>query len=207
MKIGTVTPQIIPFLDGSSRTSRGGTGDFGAAVQANDLGNVDVGSAAGESNRIWQRGNRPAGHGGGSIQRMDPQTIDAFSKAGPQDDAAPPPKQRPLTDTETADSSANDTGTAGKSVAIDFIHVELPNGVKFELRHTPGDGETGDQALQSLLKAVEELSRELAGIVAPIAKDAADAETRRSDTASTAYAKQLSAYTTRYEREGPVVTA
>jgi hypothetical protein len=206
MKIGTVPPQIITFLDGSSRTSRSGTGDFGRAAQADDLSGANVGSAAGEDNRTWQRGNRLAGPDGGSIPRLDPQTLEALSKVGPQDDAAPSPKQRPLTDTETTGSTANDTSTPGKRVAIDFIHVELPNGVKFELRHTPGDGETGDQALQSLLKAAEELSRELAGIVAPIAKDA-DAETRRGDAATTAYAKQLSAYTARYEREGPVVTA
>jgi hypothetical protein len=32
------------------------------------------------------------------------------------------------------------------------IHYVNPNGVN-SVRHTPGDGETGDQALQSLLKA------------------------------------------------------
>jgi hypothetical protein len=205
VSIGSAAPQITAFFDRSNRSSRGGTGDFGPIARGDD--SVGTGASAGsttdKSSEIRQRG---IGHGGGAtIQRLDPQTLHALTEVAPQADAAPSPQQQSPTDTGTTAGSASDTDAPGKRVAIDFIHIELPNGVKFELRHTPGAGETGDQALQSLVKAAEELSKELGGIAAPAKHE--DAKTHSDNGPMSAYAKQLSAYATRLADEGTMVTA
>jgi hypothetical protein len=206
VSIGTI-PQLNPFFEGSGRASRGGSG--GGQITRGDARST-TGTGAGfttpQGNDIRQRNSDAPGRGsGGTIQRLDAQTLGALTGLAPSADAAPSQQQPPV-DTGTNGSTADGTGVSGKRVAIDLIHVELPNGAKFDLRHVPGDGEDSDEALQSLLKAAEELIKELGGIAGALAPDK-HAGTQDDDAANTAYARQLSAGAARSAAEGTNVTA
>lgn len=206
VSIGTI-PQLNPFFEGSGRASRGGSG--GGQIIRGDAPSTtgtSTGLTTSQGNDIRQRNSDAPGRGsGGTIQRLDAQTLGALTGLAPSADA-PPSLQQPPVDTGTSDSGTDGTGVSGKRVAIDFIHVELPNGAKFDLRHVPGDGENSDEALQSLLKAAEELIKELGGMAGAPAADK-PAGTQDDDAAKTAYAKQLSACAARSAGEGTNVTA
>lgn len=202
-----IIPQLNPFFEGSSRASRSGSGG-GQIARGDALSttSTNAGLTTPQGNDIRQRNSDAPGSGsGGTIQRLDAQTLRALTGLAPSADAARSQQQPPV-DTGTSGSTADGTSVSGKRVAIDFIHVELPNGAKFDLRHVPGDGETPDEALQSLLKAAEELIKELGGMAGALAADK-HAGTQDDDAAKTAYAKQLSAGAARSAGEGTNVTA
>ncbi len=98
----------------------------------------------------------------------------------------------------TSDTKSN-TATADTPnvVGIDMIHVDLPNGISVEVRHSSG-GESSSQSLSAmneLVDAVDELVKSFAGSSG--ASAAADGTQASSNTASgnvTSYSREAAAY-------------
>src|SRR5216684_5906660 len=61
--------------------------------------------------------------------------------------------------------SSTTTGTTPNVVGIDMIHVDLPNGISVELRHSSGDESSGQSlsAMSALTDAADELIKSFAG--------------------------------------------
>lgn len=187
---------------------RDGTEKFGLIACEKNSIDTEPGSISSRnaSGKIGQPDNNDAVRRGyRTIPRLAPQALHPLPDVEPQADVVSPSQEQLPTETGTTTGAGSGTDPSRKVVAVDFVHVELPNGVKFDLRHLPGAGETSEQALQSLLKAVEELSKELGGIAIPAATDK-DATAHSEDGSSSAYGKQSSAYSSRLPREGTDLT-
>ncbi|WP_375310895.1 hypothetical protein WHZ77_27845 [Bradyrhizobium sp. A5] len=191
--IASHTPSPLSVVGPSPRPM---AGDI---ARTSDQQSKDGATATNDRGVAFNQRIRGAGH-----DLLDASTLTALTDTASSDSSSSAP-------TPPADSHASPaptTGTtseSGKRVAIDFIHVELPNGAKFDLSHTPSDGESSDDALKSLLSAAEELSKLLSGLGAAATHQ--DGNAPSGDAAASAYAKQLSAYAESLAQAGTVVSA
>lgn len=92
--------------------------------------------------------------GGGGFDSQALKSIEDFVQALAHEQTSGQPASR-------ADQAGND-GTSA-AVGLDMIHVDLPNGISFEVRHSQGKQPTDSAAImKQLTDAAEELAESLA---------------------------------------------
>lgn len=193
--IASHTPSPPSVVSPSPR-HRPMTGDI---ARTSDQQSKDSATSTNDRGVAFNQRIRGAGH-----DLLDASTLTALTdtaSSGSSSSAPNPPADSHASPAPTT----RPTSESGKRVAIDFVHVELPNGAKFDLSHTPSDGESSDDALKSLLSAAEELSKLLSGLGAAALHQ--DGNASSGDAAASAYAKQLSAYAESLAQAGTVVSA
>lgn len=189
VSIGSFAPQPSSLAGRSNRTRE----DAGAKGLIPDQSRDPDTASSADADAVSSVHQPRAG-----VSRLSESTLTALADASSS-------AQQPSASTGSGSATSGSASEGGKRVPIDFIHVELPNGAKFELRHVPGDGESSSDALNNLLKAAEELSKLLGGNLSmPTSKDE---KTQSGDAATSAYAKQLSTYTKSLTSEVTTVTA
>lgn len=204
MSIGVGTPpQITTRLDGWSRTAQKDLRGFDT-TSPGDTSAADASAdpSAREPSGVRQTGSAP-------VYRLDAQTCRALRDlTNPGTPSTTAPDGSGDAQTSNTTQSGNATGTTngqGKRVGIDMIHVELPNGVIFEVEHVPSEGEDIDAAMQSLVKTAEELSKALSSYPGT-GTAGKDTGTDDDQSVASSYARQLSAYRTQLALKDPMTT-
>ncbi|MGJ5084407.1 hypothetical protein ACQR06_02635 [Bradyrhizobium sp. HKCCYLRH1065] len=189
MPIEPSAPQLLRHTVRSNAATGVGGGHIcqslgGNASSVTEAGATDVAPA---SSRLQQHDFKASGKG--TVERLDPQTLGALTGLLTSSDVTPSPE--PPTGPAASDALTRHGSDAPPSrVPIDSVHVELPNGVKFDFHYSPTAGTDPNDALSYLMKAVEMLSKALEGMTIPSASGGAS-DTQNGDTAASTYLKQL----------------